>query len=249
MAIIAVPVSALASLHFRALGRAAGPLALEPPEEKQGVLRTLAGAGSPFWWLIVQRLFVQAAYTSITVYAVFYLVRRTGQDAHDAGQLVAVASAIGGTCGVLVAVGGARFVARRVGYRAALSLGILCLLWATALMSLSTSRPLFVVAHVFAGTGLGIYLALDLVVALALLPRVGNAGRVLGYFQAARKVPQSLVPAVGPWLLAIGSGDVVGVDRSQNYFALLAAGTLLALLALALVSRLTVPERDDFKAH
>ncbi|RNL62014.1 MFS transporter [Nocardioides marmoriginsengisoli] len=244
MAVLAVPTSAFTSWHLRSLGRAAGPIVVEPPAEKPGVVKTLIGAGGWFWWLLAQRVLVQAAYTCMTVYAVLYLVRRTGEEAHDAAVLVAIATAIGGTMGVLVAAGGARSLARRIGYKAALGVGILCLVTATALMSLSTSQSAFVVAHVLAGSGLGTYLALDLVVALTLLP-TASAGRLLGYFTTARKIPQSVVPAIAPALLAIGSGDLLGVDRSQNYFALLIFGSALGVVALGLLGRLTVPDKNE----
>jgi MFS family permease len=156
--------------------------------------------------------------------------------------VVATVTAIGAVLAMVVSARLGRALAGRFGYRATMALGILALGIADGILSVTTTRPAFVLAHVFAGAGLGTYLSLDLAVALALLPR-GAAGRVLGYFNAARKVPQSLVPAIAPALLALGSGDLVGVDRSKNYFALLAFGSLLALLALVLTSLLVVPSR------
>jgi hypothetical protein len=89
---------------------------------------------------------------------------------------------------------------------------------------------------------LGIYLALDLVIALPLLPPA-VAGQLLGFFTTARKVSQSLIPAIGPWLLAWGSGDLTGVDRSQNYFGLLVFGAVLSLVAMGLTTRLRLPDQ------
>jgi len=241
MAAIALPPAALTGWHLRRLGRAAGPAVGSPRAESRGVLQALGGAGTPFWWLLAQRFLVQMAYSCLTVYAVFYLVRRTGESMHDAAVLVGAATAIGGSVGMAVSGGGARFLARRLGYRSALSLGIVLLLAATVVMGVSATKSAFVVAHVLAGAGLGTYLALDLVVALKLLPS-STAGRLLGYFTMVRKVPQSLVPAIGPALLAIGSGDVIGVDRSSNYFALLAFGSLMAVAAMGLAGRLAVPD-------
>jgi MFS family permease len=240
MAVVAVPVSLLASWHFRTLGGAAGPVV--PRKHDRGFLRPLVEPGAPFWWLLVQRLLVQATYSCMTIYAVLYLVRRNGEAPHHAAEVVGIATAIGGTIATVVAMWGARRFARLVGYRAALSTGVAILLVGTVTMAFSTVTPVFFVAHLCAGTGLGLYLALDMVVALDQLPPA-TAGRLLGYFATARKVSQSVIPAIGPTLLAIGGPDVAGVDRSQNYSALLLFGTLMAIAALGISSRLKVPDR------
>jgi hypothetical protein len=72
----------------------------------------------------------------------------------------------------------------------------------------------------------------------------GLEGFFLGWFTIARTLPQSLAPAVAPALLAIGSGDIVGADRSQNYAALFGMGTVVAIVALALVAPLTAAGRE-----
>ena len=138
---------------------------------------------------------------------------------------------------------GARVLARRLGYRPVMAGGILLLLGANLLLTTATSATSYVVALLCAGAGLGTYVALDLAAALAVLPDGAN-GRLLGYFNIARTLPQTVVPALGPAFLAMGSGDVVGVDPSRNYFAFFLFGSALAAVALVLLTRMTVPERD-----
>ncbi|MBO9524082.1 MAG: MFS transporter [Nocardioidaceae bacterium] len=253
---LSVPVAVLATWHLRGyatstlasvqvpLGSPVGsPVGNQHGSVREGLL-ALAGAGPAFWWLLLQRVLVQASYVCLTVYAVFFLVRRMGEKPHDAATLVAGITAIGGLVAMVVAAGAARMLARQIGYRAAMGSGVALLLVANLLLAMATERPAYVVAHLCAGAGLGTYLALDLVVAMTLVP-AGVAGRVLGYFNVIRKLPQALVPSLGPAVLAIGAGDVTGADRSQNYFALFVAGSLLALVALALTGRLVVPDRRE----
>lgn len=240
MAVVAVPVSLVSAWHLRALGRAAGPVPVKARD--RGFLQPLLHAGGPFWWLLAQRLLVQATYSCMTVYSVLYLVRRTGDAPKDAAMTVGIATAIGGTIATVVAMRGARFCAERFGYRRTMSFGIFVLLAGTVAMSFATTVPVFFVAHLCAGIGLGFYLALDMVVALHQLPPA-TAGRLLGFFADARKVSQSLIPAIGPTILAFGAGDLVGVDRSQNYYALMAVGTLAALAALGMAQRLKEPSK------
>ena len=68
------------------------------------------------------------------------------------------------------------------------------------------------------------------------------AGQLLGLFNAARTLPQSLAPALAPALLAIGDGDLVG-DGSQNYTVLFGAGLVVALVALLPLRGMTVLRR------
>ncbi|MCR1785276.1 MFS transporter [Nocardioides carbamazepini] len=249
LALVAVPVALVACRHLRTLTPRPRPVEpVEPASARatagtgvRGVVRSLAGAGAPYWWLWLQRLFAQASYSCLTVYGVFFLIRRAGQEAHDAASMVALVTAIGAALGMTMAVGGSRALARRVGYRPVMAGGILLLLGANVLLALSTSTTAFVVALLCAGTGLGTYVALDLAVALTVLPATAS-GRFLGYFNIARTLPQSMVPALGPIFLALGTGDLLGADRSRNYFAFFAFGSALSLVALALLARLTVPD-------
>lgn len=240
LAFVAVPVAIVASLHLRTLT----PRTRVAEPEPAPVAAPLTGAGSAYWWLWLQRLFAQASYSCLTVYGVFFLIRRAGEEAHDAAATVALVTAIGAALGMAMAVGGSRALARRIGYRPVMAAGILLLLGANVLLALSASTPAFVIALLCAGTGLGTYVALDLAVALTVLPPTAN-GRFLGYFNIARTLPQSVVPALGPLFLALGSGDLLGADRSRNYFAFFAFGSVLSLVALVLLARLTVPDHRD----
>lgn len=244
LAFVAVPVAIVASLHLRTLTPRARLTEPTEPTEPTGARGGLAGAGAAYWWLWLQRLFAQASYSCLTVYGVFFLIRRAGEEAHDAASVVALVTAVGAALGMAMAVGGSRALARRVGYRPVMAGGILLLLGANVLLALSTSTTAFVLAILCAGTGLGTYVALDLAVALTVLPPTAS-GRFLGYFNIARTLPQSVVPALGPLFLALGSGDLLGADRSRNYFAFFVFGSALSLVALVLLARLTVPDHRD----
>jgi MFS family permease len=244
LAILAVPISLLTAWHlsgFSAQVSAAEPLR---PAGLREVLRVMAGAGAPYWWLLLQRLSVQVAYSCLSLYAVFYVARRGIAGPADAAHTVASVTTVGAVIAMVVSAWIARGIAERIGYKATIASGIVLLGAADAVLTVATAHAAYVVANVLAGVGLGIYLALDLVVALALM-RTEAAGRVLGYFNVARKLPQSLVPAIGPALLAIGSGDTVGLDRSKNYVAFFVFGCVFAVIALAVVPLLVVPARDD----
>ena len=64
------------------------------------------------------------------------------------------------------------------------------------------------------GVALGMYLVVDLALVAKVLPnRDTDAAKDIGIFNLARLIPQSVVPAIAPVLLAIGSAVRVGNTR------------------------------------
>lgn len=201
-----------------------------------------AAASIGFWRLWRQRLVAQCGWSVATLFGVHVLVRRTGADTDQAATLTGIVSVLGALAAVLTAVLLAGRLARRIGYRPAISAGLALILLANLWLAVSGSFPMFLIGCVLAGAGVGIFTALDLALVLRVL-RPGTTGRYLGLFSAARTLPQSLVPAIAPAMLAIGNGDLVGEDRTQNYFAFYLLGAVLSLLALSMVRSLPVPDR------
>ena len=97
-----------------------------------------------------------------------------------------------------------------------------------AFVAFAGSFTLFLVAIAIAGIGQGVYLAIDLALAAAVLPEGGKeAAKDLGVLNIANALPQSLAPAIAPIFLAIGGGN--------NYTSLFTAAAIFALLgALAI---------------
>ena len=66
----------------------------------------------------------------------------------------------------------------------------------------------FYVCEIILGLAYGVYVAVDLALALSVLPDPANAGKDLGILNMANALPQSLAPAVGAWALAsLGAGE------------------------------------------
>ena len=73
------------------------------------------------------------------------------------------------------------------------------------------------------GIGQGVYVAIDLVLAAAVLTEGGRqAGKDLGVFTIAEVLPFTVAPALAPLLLAIGGGG--------NYTALFLAAAVFAFV-------------------
>ena len=229
--LLTVPITILAARHLHTLAPLASPTVLERRVALWSVLST-ASAG--YWWVWLQRLVTQAAYSVVTLYGIYYLQRRTGLSEASASDWVAFSTMVGGVLSMASAIVVGRFVVRRLGYRALMYASLSLLGGALLIKALGTVPEAYVAAALVAGVGLGAYSAVDLSLALRAVEG-RSAGTLLGFFNVARTLPQSLVPLAGPALLAIGSGDPLGMQSSQNYLALNLGGVALVVLAIALV--------------
>ncbi|GAA5050893.1 hypothetical protein [Thermocatellispora tengchongensis] len=74
-------------------------------------------------------------------------------------------------------------------------------------MALSADVPLLFTGSIVSSVGLGVFSAVDRVLALDVLSeREADAGRYLGVFGFATSVPQSAAPLLAPLRLAAGAG-------------------------------------------
>jgi MFS family permease len=65
----------------------------------------------------------------------------------------------------------------------------------------------FLVGMAIGGLGFGVYVAVDLALAVDVLPDKDNAAKDLGVFNIAGALPFSVAPGVAPAILAIGGGS------------------------------------------
>ncbi|MGN6723050.1 MAG: MFS transporter [Marmoricola sp.] len=198
-----------------------------------------------FWLLWTQRLLAQGAYGFATAYGVEFLLRRTPGTV-DAGKIntsinsFALYIGIGSVAGLLAAVLVANTVVRRIGQRPVIVVGTIWLLVGNLMLIFATATPTYATAMILVGMGTGAYFAGDLAAILAVIPARAS-GRYLGIFNVARTLPQTIVPIVGPWLLATGGTDAFGLHTTNNYVSFFAAGSAVTLVALVMIPALTLP--------
>lgn len=206
----------------------------------------MPGWKSQFWLLAVQRGFAQLAYVFAGVYTFMFLVRRTGLDAGADGtsQLVSGFNATTDVMCMITAVGAGYVAARTMNSLAPMRLGLMVMMCGLAGAAFATTPWEYLAAQVVIALGAGAYLGCDLGIVYRVVP-AHVAGRYLGLFNIARNLPQTIAPAVGPLILAIGAGDRVGVDRSQNYTAFFLAGAVIALIALLTTTGIRVRSADS----
>ncbi len=177
----------------------------------------------------------------VAAYGLYFLIRRADMSEASAATWVAATAAIAAAASALTSVVVGRISGRRGNYGTYIIVSVALITAALVVKALGTCLAAFVAASLLVGVGIGCYYAVDLALVLRTIP-ANRAGQFLGFFNIARTLPQSLAPAIAPFLLVIGNGDVVG-DSSQNYFALYIAGVVVALLAVVPLRYITVLKR------
>ncbi len=212
------------------------PLTEAPQQTMPGVSELLGS----FWvnpvkhpdfgyaWL--SRFLVFFGFAVLTSYQVYYLMDHLKIPEAAIGDIMFFSTLITAICVV-----GSSFVSGymsdRMGRRKAFvliaamtyALGIVVIVFASDLTS-------FYSGIAVTSIGFGVYMAVDQALVVDILPdRETHAARNLGVLNIANAVPQSIAPAVAPFLLAIGHAG------GQNYGVLYAAAAISAFLgALAI---------------
>lgn len=176
-----------------------------------------------FGWNWAGRFLIFMGLATLLSYQVFYLLNHLHENPTRVGTLVFLSTLVQTILIVVFSnLGGLlsdRFHRRKV------FVIIAAVIYAAGLafVAFAGSFNLFLIAIAITGIGQGVYLAIDLALAAAVLPEGGKeAAKDLGVLNIANALPQSLAPAIAPIFLAIGGGN--------NYTALFAAAAVFALL-------------------
>jgi MFS family permease len=179
------------------------------------------------WW---SRFLITLATFMFTTFRLFYLRDELGLAEADAPAAVTIGVLIYTIA--LVASGWiAGKISDRTGRRKFLVAGS-TLLFAVGIVMLahvSTVTGFYVVEAVL-GVAYGVYVGVDLALVVDVLPNPDDAGKDLGVFNMANALPQSVAPAIGGVLLAVGA---VGADK--NYELLLYSAGFAGLIGALVV--------------
>lgn len=164
------------------------------------------------WW---SRFLITFSTYLFNTFRLFFMQDRIGVPVAKAVATVSTGVLIYTVC-LLVASPIAGWISDRTGRRKMLVAGSTLVFAIGILMLLRASD----VSHVYAveavlGIAYGIYVGVDLALVVDVLPNPDDSGKDLGVFNMANAMPQTLAPALGGVLLAIGSAT------NKNYDLLL----------------------------
>lgn len=197
-------------------------------------------------WL--QRLAMQSAFSLASAFTLYLIIDRMTHDPVAATPVAMVATLAGGAGIVLGAAVGGAWASRLQRHLPFLVCGALGLAAGASLRSIADAPLLLWVAASVGGLAVGIYLAVNLALAMRVTP-AGRAGTYLGVLNVAETIPQVLAPVVAAVLLHVGHGDPLS-GAADNYFMLYATAVVVALLSLATLPALRhVSRRENGRHH
>lgn len=191
-----------------------------------------------FAWAWLQRFIMQFGYMTMSTFALYYLLTRLELPTGTATNLTSITALAVGLLSLVAAFVCGQLASRRRDYTAFIVTAVLLLAVGCLLKAFTASIALFWAANIAAGLALGCYYAVDLALVLRIVP-AAEAGRYLGVFNIAKTLPQSLAPAVAPFLLLIGGNADPITGGTGNYLALYLFAGVLVLLSLLPLRRLT----------
>ncbi len=191
--------------------------------------RPTPGRSADFGWAWFGRFFVILGFAIYTTYQVYFITDRLG--VADA-QVTLVQ--LGAVLIFSIVLTASAIISGRLSDRwhrrkifVYLSVGTVVV--GLGMLALVTTLPGFFVAAGVMGVGIGAFFAIDLALVTDVLPdQQHDAAKDLGIFNIANALPQSVAPAIAPFLLAIGGG--------ANYTALFLCAAGLTVLGAVLIS-------------
>ena len=182
-----------------------------------------------FAWTWFGRFFVILGFAVYTTYQPYFITDRLGVAKSDLVLQQLIALLIFAAALTLSAVLCGR-ASDRSGRRKPFVFGSAAIVAvALAFLALTSTVPMFYLAAVVMGLGIGAYFAVDLALITVVLPdKDHTAAKDMGIFNIANSLPQSVAPALAPLFLAIGGGG--------NYTALFLAGAVFSLAGAALIA-------------
>jgi MFS family permease len=174
-----------------------------------------------YTWLSRSLIFL--GYTILISYILYYLQDVIHYQGADKG--VAIFQLIATGTLILSAIIGGIFADKVQRLKPFVSGGAVLMMIALLLIAFVPKWPVMLVGAVILGIGFGVYLAVDIALAVRVLPAASNRGKDLGIINTAIFLPLIFSPIIG----------AVVLNLSHNYSLLFAVAALCFLLAAVLI--------------
>lgn len=164
-----------------------------------------------FAWAWVSRFLAGIAMTALFAYFIFFLMDGLHMPIAEAGKSAGTLTLISAPVSILFFTASG-WLSDKIGRRKPFVIAA-ALLMATALVlgATASSFAQFVVAWIVFAMGQAMYLTVDLALCAAVLPDARDTGKDMAVFSLALSIPNIIVPAAAPAILAIGSGHNYGL--------------------------------------
>jgi MFS family permease len=180
-----------------------------------------------FAWAFASRFLFVLAYAFLTTYQVYYLLDKIGTAEADVPRQIFLGTLVQSAVVVAASVIGGR-LSDRTGRRKVFVLSA-SIVYGLAMFALAVASDFngFLVGMAIGGLGFGVYVAVDLALAVDVLPDTDNAAKDLGVFNIAGALPFSVAPAIAPAVLAVGGGSYGVLYAVAGVCAIIGAAAIL----------------------
>ncbi|HEY7265651.1 MAG TPA: MFS transporter [Trebonia sp.] len=160
-----------------------------------------------FAWAFASRFMFVLAYAFLATYQAYYLLDKIGSAKADVPQQIFLGTLAQSAVIVAASVISGK-ASDRMGRRKVFVL-IASIVYGLALFVIAIASDFngFLVGMAISGLGFGVYVAVDLALVVDVLPGKDSNAKDLGVFNIAGALPFSIAPAIGPVILAMGSGS------------------------------------------
>jgi MFS family permease len=224
MSVLALGVAVGAALWLPA--RTATPS--RPTDALSGGIRA-ARRFAPVW---ISRFIQSVAFGLVTSFMLYLVADRITGSASTATALTSLSTLAGGAA-IVVAALVTGWVAQSIGPRMLVAGSALLLSVAALVRAGADSAVALLGSAVLGGMAMGVFLAVNLAIALRRIP-VGEGGRYLGALNVADTLPQILVPTVAAWLLTLGGPDPIS-GAADNFTTLCLVAGVVSLVGVSVL--------------
>jgi MFS family permease len=178
-------------------------------------------------WAFLSRFLLVMAYAFLVTFQAFFLLSQVGSSEEAVPRQVYLGTVVQSVALVVLAPVTGR-LSDRVGRRKVFVMSA-AVIYAASLFVIASSHSLdgYLVGMGIGGVGFGMYMAVDLALAVDVLTDPLTAAKDLGVLNIAGALPFTLAPAVAPALLAVGDGSYAVLYTVAGGFALLGAAAIL----------------------
>jgi MFS family permease len=180
-----------------------------------------------FGWVFTSRFLMVLAYSFLTTFLAYYLIVQLKSSEREVPEQILLGTLVQSAVVIVASVTGGR-LSDRTGRRKAFVITA-SIVYGAAMFALALAGDItaYLIAMAIAGLGFGLYLAVDLALAVDVLPKGDRAASYLGVLNIAAALPSSIAPAIAPAILLITGGSYAGLYMVAGVCALLGAASVL----------------------
>ena len=180
-----------------------------------------------FAWVFTGRFLMVLAYSFLTTFLAYYLIAQLKSSEPEVPGLILLGTLVQSGVVIVASVTGGR-LSDRTGRRKVFVITA-SVVYGAAMFALALAGNVtaYLIAMAIAGLGFGLYLAVDLALAVDVLPEGDKAATHLGVLNIAAALPSSIAPAIAPLILLITGGSYAALYTVAGVCALLGAAAVL----------------------